>query len=219
MTHDWYYKAVQLDRTSHYDGATKWRKGSVVRANNPSPPETGPCGRGIHCSPTLLDAVGWQRGPSRYYRVRPHKIIAAGDTKVRCNAVTVGSELSRAEQDEIAGFKLWEANHPFNPFTRNPRRMSERKQIELVNDWASVWEFVKDSVWNSICGSFRSSVGVSVWTSVRVSVWDSVMDLVGNSGWNSVKASVGAYTGGLFPAITNWRYIERPDPWRPLLTL
>ena len=41
----------------------------------------------------------------------------------------------------------------------------------------------------------------------------------------SVRASVGdsvwAYTGGLFPNITQWKYAEKlgPDPWRPFLTL
>jgi len=45
------------------------------------------------------------------------------------------------------------------------------------------------------------------------SVWDSVGDSVGDSVW--------AYTGGLFPNITQWKYAEKlgPDPWRPFLTL
>ena len=50
-----------------------------------------------------------------------------------------------------------------------------------------------------------ASVWASVGASVRASVWD----------------SVGAYTGGLFPNITQWKYAEKlgSDPWRPYLTL
>ncbi len=39
--------------------------------------------------------------------------------------------------------------------------------------------------------------------------------------WDSVRDSVWAYYGGLFPAITCWKHTKGlgADPWRPLLNL
>ena len=208
-----YYKAVRLDRTSHYDSKTLWRVGKTVRVKDPDPPDAGPCGRGIHCSPTILDAVSYQRGPSRYYDVEPD-IITADETKSRCRAVQVIREIGRGEQDELAGFKLWEANHPVNPL------MLRQKQVDLpvmVRTWASV----SASVRASVSASVGASVGASVSASVGASVWASVWASVSASVWASVWDSVWAYVGGLFPGITTWKHAEKlgPAPWRPLLTM
>ena len=119
-----YYKAVRLDRTSHYDGKTLWKVGKIVRPDIVDIESKEPCGNGIHVSPTLLDAVGYQKGPSRYYEVEPLEIIGQDDTKARCTGVKVLHELSKREQDELAGFKLWEANHPVNPLSLKPRKVN-----------------------------------------------------------------------------------------------
>jgi len=230
---DTYYKAVRLDRTSHYDGKTKWRKGVVICVDKPDPPSNGPCGRGIHCSPTLLDAVGWQAGPSRYYRVEPLDVIAGDETKIRCTAVKVLNELTKAEQDEIAGFHLYEANHPVCPFHREPRNVSDRWIEDRICQWVlvhdSVRDSVRDSVWHSVWGSAGGSAGTSVWDSVGDSIRDSVRVSVGvsigtsirDSVWHSVWGSVDAYIGGLFPNITEWKRVEHlgPTPWKPLCDL
>jgi len=178
-----HYKAVRLDRTSHYDRETKWRKGSTVRVEHPDPPRRGPCGRGIHSSASLLDAVGYQVGPSIYACVEPLDEIASDSTKTRSSAVRVVSWLTREETDEIAGFKLCEANHPVNPL--HQRRDYSLNVPELTGAW--------DSVRASVRGLVRDSVRASVW----------------------------AYTGGLFHKIERWKHAEAlgPDPWRPLLTL
>ena len=189
-----YYKAVRLDRTSHFDYVTLWRVGKIVRPDHPDDSHTEPCGRGIHVSPTLLDAVGYQDGPSRYYTVEIGPVLGQDRTKIRCAWVKVIRELKRVEIDEIAGFKLWEANHPVNPLLVH-RRMSDEKALEFLQQW--------------------NSVGPIVWASVGPIVWDSVWASVRDS----VRASVRAYTGGLFPNITKWEYTDDPDPWRPLLKL
>ncbi len=184
------YKAVRLDRTSHFDGTTKWRKGAIVRVAEPDEGAIGPCGRGIHCSPTLLDAVSWQRGPSRYCVVEPLDIIASGATKARCSGVRVLRWLLADEQDELAGFKLFEANHAANPLLGRRKRLLLDK---LTKQWASV----RASVWASV----GDSVGESFWASVRDSVGAYIGGLFpGIAEWRYVK-SLG------------------PDPWRPLLTL
>ena len=222
-----HYKAVRLDRTSHYDQTTKWRKGAIVRVHDPSPASIGSCGRGIHSSASLLDAVSYQSGPSLYCVVEPLDSICADATKTRSSAVRVIRWLGKAEQDEIAEFKLWEANHPVHPLRIQPEDGLDL--IALVEEWASV----RASVWDSAWASVRASVWDSVEASVRASVWDSVRDLVWDSdedsawasvrdsAWASVRDSAWAYIGGLFPHIEKWHYGEKlgPDPWRPLLTL
>jgi hypothetical protein len=37
--------------------------------------------------------------------------------------------------------------------------------------------------------------------------------------WDSVRASVGAYTGSLFPCIKEWKYTNGKNPWRSLRKL
>ena len=180
-------------------------------------------------------------------------MLGADDTKVRCNQVRVIRELKRAEIDELAGFKLWEANHPVNPLLNKRRLLTEDEMTQLIKQWSSVGDSVwasvgysvRDSVWSSVGASVWSSVGESVWASVWYSVRSSVLDSVRtsvrssvlNSVLNSVRTSVRtsvldsvlysvwdsvwAYTGGLFPGITDWAYASTlgTDPWRPLLTL
>ena len=187
-----YYKAVRLDRTSHYDGTTKWRKGAVVRAPNNLPIML--CANGIHGSKKLLDAVGCQNGPSLYceFEPLPNTDESTGTDKSCFREVKVLRWLCQEDQDEMAGFKLYEANHAFNPLLHRQLRVKGGRDAAL-REWASVRT------------SVRTSVGALVRTSVRT----------------SVCASVDAYTGGLFPHITSWKYAETLGemPWRPLLNL
>jgi len=157
--------------------------------------------------------------------------------------------LSKSEQDEIAGLHLYEANHPINPLLKKPRQMSNATKTQLTQEWALIKGSARDSVRDAISSSIRSSAWNrarnSVWDSVMGSiyhpaysvVWDavrnSVIDSVGESAWNSaatrnsvwnwarnsIRASVWAYTSGLFPQIKKWHYTDISDPWRPLLHL
>ena len=212
-----YYKAVRLNHTSHYDQKTRWHEGAIVTPSNgrPSPVEAGPCAVGIHCSPTLLHAVSHQSGPSDYCEVQPLGIIAEDTTKARCSAVQVLRWLLAKEQDALAEFKLYEANHSVNPLLLQCDVTLPLD--DLLHQWASVGASVGASVWDSV----GASVWASVWDSVGASVLASVWDSVGDSVWASVRASVRAYIGGLFPSIPSWKYAESLglDPWRPLLRL
>jgi len=232
---DTFYKAIRLDGTSHYDQATKWRIGKILRHPSPDPVSVGDCGEGFHCSRNLLDAVGYQRGPSLYLLVDPIDIIKEGKDKVRSASVKPLRYLTPQEVDELAGFKLWEANHPVNPFLLEAKPMDDLevkvRKWDSVKDSVgtsvrgSVWGSVRDSVW----GSVWNSVWNSVWDSVWGSVWDSVGDSVRDSVWNSVRGSVRdsvrdsvwAYIGGLFPQIKSWKYAQSLGecPWQSLLDL
>jgi len=223
------YKAVRLDKTSHYDQKTKWRTGNIVRPDRAGGAEEGHCGHGIHCSPTLLHAVGLQGGPSLYAVVEPRGIIASDETKMRCECVKVLRWLTQQEQDQLAEFKLWEANHPINPLMLPGPNQITKAQLRDLAKWASVRASVRASAGDSVCASVWDSVWDSVWASVWASVWTGVGDSVRANMWASVRAgvwdsagdSVGAYAGGLFPRIRIWKYAEElgPHPWNPLLRL
>jgi hypothetical protein len=105
-------------------------------------------------------------------------------------------------------FNLKEVLNPIYPFKIKPPKIT-KKHIDVVKLWASVW----DSVWASVRDSVWASVGASVWASVgasvRDSVWASVWDSVRDSVWDSVWASVGVYSGSMFPKIKKWKYVDK----------
>jgi hypothetical protein len=136
-----------------------------------------------------------------------------------------------------------------NPFTdRTPPKKITKKHLDLLKQWASVRDSVRDSVrgsfgdsvWysvrDSVGYSVRGSVGDSVWYSVRNSVWYSVgysvRDSVGNSVWYSVRDSVwysirdsvDAYSGSFFKLPRKaWVFTDkiktRVCPFQPVVDL
>jgi len=216
-----FYKAIRLDGTSHYDQTTKWEIGKILSHPDPDPASTGDCGKGFHCSRNLLDAVGYQRGPSIYLLVDPIGIIKEGKDKVRSASVKPLRYLTPQDVDELAGFKLWEANHPVNPLLLEAKPMDDDDLETKVRQW--------DSVRNSVGASVRDAVGHAVWDAVGHAVWDSAGASVGHAVWAcvrasvqvSVRVSVWAYIEGLFSQIKSWKYAESLGecPWQPLLDL
>ena len=150
-----YYKAIRLDGTSHWDEKTEWPVGAKVRVKDFDPDPQLECGPGVHCSPSLLEAVGYQGGPSIYRVVEPFNILNSSTGKVRCEGVQVVRELGREEQDELAGFKLYEANHPVHPFSGQQIPQLEAAELQnLLEAWASVWTSVETSVGAYVGGLF-----------------------------------------------------------------
>ena len=174
-----HYKAVRLDKTSHYDGATEWRAGRIVRALDVDSKEVGSCGRGIHSSPTLLDAVSYQRGPSLYCLVEPRGIIAADKTKTRSECVKVIRWIGREEQDELSCMRLWEANHPINPLLVRRQGPVTPQELEWLIAWASVWASVGASVWASVWAYTGSLFpGISSWKYITAQYpWEPIRQL------------------------------------------
>ena len=218
-----YYKSVRLDHTSHWDKKTKWKEGEIITPDSFDPNPKLDCGHGIHICDTLLGTLSYQEDSSEYCLVEPIGQQVIFKDKIRCESVRCIRFLEPEELDEFAGFKLWETNHPVNPFLlgRDENLALEKllKEWVAVQDsvWYSVRDSVRDSVWDRVQGSVRGSIGYSVW----YSVWDSVRNSVVNSVRASVWNSIYAYMGGLFPSIKKWKGIEKLglDPWRPLLTL
>jgi len=117
-------------------------------------------------------------------------------------------KLALPEEGRV-GYKLAEALFPINPFKINHKDVTG-KDIELLKQWASVRDSVRDSVWASVW----DSVWASVWDSVWASVWDSVRASVWDSVWG--------YTSSLFPNIKQWKYIDHPEgtnPFQPAIDL
>jgi len=124
-------------------------------------------------------------------------------------------ELKKWAKVKLSGSKVQEAFNPIHPLKIKAREVSEKELKKLVKDWASVGDFVRDSVWASV----RDSVRASIWASVWNSVWDSV----GYSVWASVRDSVGdsvyGYIGSLFPNIKKWKYTDKKNPWKSIRKL
>jgi len=104
----------------------------------------------------------------------------------------------------------------------NPIKLKNKKiykaDINLLKEWDSVWDSVRDSVWASVRDSVSASVWASVWASVRDSVWDSVRDSVGDSVWDSVRDSVSAYISSFFN-IKKYKYIDKHNSYNCLIKL
>lgn len=160
-----FYKAVRAaDHTSHRDAKTLWREGETVTVIDPDTSSRS-CGRGLHCSPSLLTAVGYQTGPSEYCLVSPASdLLGADSTKSRFASLKCERFLSAEETDALAGLCLWEVNHPHNPFLMDAATLSVADALPLLAQWASV----------------GASVGASVWASVGASVWASVWAYIGS---------------------------------------
>jgi len=214
-----YYKAVRPDKTSHFDHTTEWRSGRIVRPDKVDP-GGGVCGHGIHCSPTLRCAVLWQDGPSIYCEVEPVNIVAKSATKARCEAVRVLRWLSPDEQDEMAGFALWEVNHPVNPFAIKPKPIDLEP---LLIDWAGVVGSMRWSptlsVRTTLGGIYTSRLWSSVSSTVLSSVQHCVLSNMGDAVRLSLIDALYAYIGSLFYNIRHWYYTDIYDPWCSLREL
>lgn len=214
------YKAVRLDMTSHYDRKTPWEPGVPVRVENPDSPTENGCGRGIHVSRTLLGTIRHQFSPSEYLTVEvDSRHIIQETEKLRVSECLPVRVLSAEEQDALAGFRLWEANHPVNPLLVEGAELPDEDLRRLLADWASVRG--SDLVWASVRGS--DLVWDLVWGSVGASVWDLardlVRDLVRDLAFTSVRDSAWAYACSLFPNVTSWRGTDREHPWDSLRAL
>ncbi|MFA6476645.1 MAG: hypothetical protein WCV68_04585, partial [Candidatus Paceibacterota bacterium] len=149
--------------------------------------------------------------PKGNYLDTKSKWIFKIDEKIKPSWLTDKHEvLARKElskwKKQVYTFNLKEAKNPIHPFKIKPHKIG-KKELELLENWASVGAWVGDSVWAWVWDSVRDSVRDSVWAWVGDSVGDSVWDSVGDSVGASVWDSVGAYIGSLF-VIEEWKYVN-----------
>jgi len=156
------------------------------------------------------------------------------------------SNLRALVKDYKCDYDLLSVLFPTHPLKLKPKKL-QKKDMDNLKKWVSVWASFGASVWVSVRASVRASVGesvgasvgTSVWTSVGTSVWGSVGDSVVDSVWESVGASVwgsvwtsigdsvgdsvGAYISSVFPNIKKWKYVDHHEdgvnPFWPCIDL
>ena len=237
-----YYKTTKKGGKS-FHGNVQYRVGKTVRLKPVDRPEL--CTDSVlHASRKAIDALGYAGELDCDLFEVGGKPVVEDETKSGFFALKVLREIPDSEKDAIYGFKFNEALHPMDPSTIICGKITDA-DIALLNQWASVWDSVRDSVWGSVRASVVDSVWDSVWdfvwasvrASVMDSVWASVMDSVWASVWASVRASVvdsvgasvrasvnasfWAYIGSLFPNITKWKYVKESGdyPFQPAIDL
>ena len=129
---------------------------------------------------------------------------------------------------KLTGWRVHEAFHPVHPFKIPTAKMSREEVVKLLSVYASVSVSVSasvhDSVSASVSASIRDSALASVHDSIRdsalASVHDSALASVHDSVRYSIRYSIYAYIGSLFPNITTWEYLpNNPTPWNSLREL
>jgi hypothetical protein len=77
------YKSTRPDGTDFRTGKVQYAVGVVVEVADPDPPSTGPCGRGLHVSPTTRMTVQYSEYSIRPWRWWEVEVDEAGDIPVR----------------------------------------------------------------------------------------------------------------------------------------
>jgi len=204
------YKLARPDGFDFYTGKTiNYREniGKIVKCPDANP-KLGVCSRGvIHACQNPNGCFVGAEIPCSAYRVEG-KPECGDEKKWGFTEFEVLEEI--LDLDTLFGWKYSEVVNPINPLRRKVK--PTKRDIEILKEWASVWDSVWASVEASVWDSVGDSVWASVWASVRASVGDSVgasvRASVGDSVGASVRDSVGAYIGSLFPNIKKWEYIK-----------
>jgi len=227
------YKLTQLDGTDFYSGTINYAEniGKIIRVKDYDGPEFGACGRGIHASRNPNDCFIGARIPCRAFKIQGIQRIEGDKKKTRYQAVKVLEEIT--DLDKLFGWKYSEVVNPIHPFKIKPPKIAY-EHIKLLEKWASVrdlvWGAVSSSAWASVWDSIAENLTWegSVWHSVGNLVWDTVRNSVGASVtylvmtevmasgrnlvkdvvWDSIRASILAYVGSMFPNIKKWKYID-----------
>ena len=172
-----YYKLARPDGYDFYTGNTIMYRGEsyphTVRVPNPDP-NKGLCSSGlIHASRKPNDCFVGAKVPCSAYRVNGEAVVDTFD-KSGFTELKILEEIT--DLDGLFGWRYSEAANPINPFKLS-KRIPTDEDIELLRQWASVWD--------------------------------------------SVRVSVGAYIGSMFP-IKEWKYIKHKRgeyPYQPVVDL
>jgi len=222
-----YYKLARPDGYDFYTGKTvNYREniGKTVKV-----PQTNYKDKSVLCTASVLHA---SKNPNDCFigsSIPCSMYIVKGTPTVRATKkngfkkLFIIEEIPETQMDKRFGFKYSEAKNPVHPFKINPPKIN-KKYINLVHIWGSVWDYVLDSVWSSVWDSVHDSV----WDSVHDSVWDYVLDSIQDSildsilnsvlnsvlnsildyVWSSVRGSIWAYIGSLFININKWKNVK-----------
>lgn len=142
------FKCTRADGTDFRTGSVSYAPGSVVELLDHDPPSTGPCGRGLHVSPTAhmtcrfgnrqIDLGRW-----RWFEVRvlPEDVIAKDHEKFRVKRLTVVREVMRSElfgedhEKRMAEVRAEIATWKSIPWLKPPRPVTEDDIRPLLAAW------------------------------------------------------------------------------------
>jgi hypothetical protein len=170
----------------------------------------------IHASKNPNDCFIGAIIPCSAYEVWGKPVL---ETLRICGFITLKIKKEIINLDKLFGWKYSDALNATYPFQINPPKKIGKKEVELLKEWVNVrnnmeWS-VRNGVWASLM-EIGEGVGENVWaTSVVDRVWlgvkssvDRVMEGVveeSDNMWDSIRDSVWAYTGTLFPRIKKWK--------------
>jgi len=106
-------------------------------------------GRQVYLCAVWGKSVEYDQYKRRYSRIKILERIP--NSKIKA--------LAKVEENRL-GYKLSEILFPHNPLTK--KRTPTEKDIELIRQWASVWDSVGASVWDSVGASVGDSVGAYI---------------------------------------------------------
>ncbi len=219
-----YYKLARPDGWDFYTGETiNYREniGKVV-----SIPDEGYyilCSDlVIHASLNPNDCFVGASIPCSAYEVEGNPVI---ETSEKCGFVKLRVVKEILDLDSLFGWKYSEVINPINPLKIKANKVT-KKEISLVKEWDSVWDFLKASVfgsaWGSVCASVWDSISYTLGTCIRDIVWLSVVNSLGDSVSDNIEDGiVSAYIGSLFPKIRKWKYFQNKKsyPFQPVAEL
>jgi len=133
--------------------------------------------------------------------------------KTKCNAWLAGLDFKTIVPELVI-------KPIINPFSLPVVALRE-KDKQLLKQWDSVWDSVRDTLWDSVGDTVWDSVGDTVRNTVWDSVGDTVRNTVGDTVWDSVGDSVRAYVSSFF-TLTTWKYVKHTpgqNPFQPCISL
>jgi len=209
------YKLTRPDGTDFFSGTINYAEniGKVIRVTDYDGPEKGTWGKGIHASRNPNDIFPLATIPCRAFKVKGIQRIAGDERWARYQAVRVLEEVTGL--DKLFGWKYSEAVNPVNPFEIKPPKIND-SHIDLLGQWALVWDLVLWSIHDSGLNPERSALGKSLRYSVIELIADAATDLVLREVKfsiidplvDSVWSAAWAYICSFFPFIKKWKHVD-----------
>lgn len=205
-----FYKLAKPNGYDFWTGKTiNYREAIGCKVAPPkADPKAGLCSPGlIHASDEPNKCFIGSQIPCSAYLVMG-KPIASDDQKHGFIELEVLEEIPQEHLDALFGWRYHEACNPVSPFSM-PKRTPTADDIALLGVWASVRGNILDSVLDSV----PNSKWAYAWSSVRDNVMDNMGMLnmwayIGNSMSVSLRDSILAYIGSMFPEISEWKHLD-----------
>ena len=194
-----YYKVVRPDLSSFHDHAFEWPLHGIVEV--PGAVKGGPCGIGLHLAKSINNGITYAQFPFRVLSVRPlSPILGEDDTKIRVARAETLGEIEKprwvqntekciegllAEMASIPWFKCTQPEKAKRLIREHFRLLTSfgfnlKFKIEIIHDWAAVWDAVRDASKDDTWAAVWDAAGVArkqlnpfkpLWDCWRLGAW------------------------------------------------